>query len=144
MASELTTEHKLERCLFSVSELGGRIDYLEQQLAQVQEDKQLYYDSWLSVCKERDALLEEMQRLREQAQERYEALQEREAQARALLESLIMVEPVGYGAESSTRYCPYCSGSDGGSDEPEYDPVEHRPDCPWLRARAFLAREEGE
>src|SRR6185312_12728594 len=27
---------------------------LEQQLAQAREDKQLYYDSWMHICKERD------------------------------------------------------------------------------------------
>ena len=62
-----------------------------------------------------------------------------QAEMRALLEAFTETDPSGYGAESSTRYCPYCDGLDGGSDNPEYDSVEHAPECPWVKARALLA-----
>lgn len=57
------------------------------------------------------------------------------AEMRALLEGLADTDPSGYGAESSTRYCPYCRASEDMDDVP----VEHAPECDWVKARTYLA-----
>jgi hypothetical protein len=67
-----------------------------------------------------------------------EGLRAENAQARALLEALTSTDPSGYGAESSILHCPYCEAREDRDDFP----VDHAPECPWLKIRAFLAQQQ--
>lgn len=98
---------------------------LEQQIAQAEVHHQEHHQS--------------EERLLATVNSDLDMMQQNEAwgvEARALLESLTSTPPDGYGAESSILYCPYCRQSEVRDEFP----VEHREDCPWLKAHAFLAR----